>query len=69
MTSPTVVRRAVATAASRVIAQRSGLVVSGIFYLMVTAILAALWSTAALSLIHISEPTRPMKESRMPSRA
>ncbi len=47
MTSLAVMSRAAATATNRVIAQRSGLVVSGIFYLMVTAILAALWSTAA----------------------
>ena len=39
--------RAAATSANRTRAERSGLVFSGLFYLMVTAVLSALWSTAA----------------------
>jgi len=40
-------RRAVAVAASRSAADRGGLVFSGVFYLMVTAVLSTLWSSAA----------------------
>ena len=34
-----------------------------------TVLMAAWWMTEALSLIHISEPTRPVCSSRMPSSA
>ena len=48
--------------------------VVGLFLGLLTALVdqfaAALWSTpVALSLIHISEPTRPILVSRMPSSA
>ena len=42
-----VARRAVATAMRRVVSERAGLVVIGIFYFLVTAVLASLWLTAA----------------------
>jgi len=40
-------RRAVAVASARAAADRGGLVFSGAFYLMVTAVLSSLWSAAA----------------------
>lgn len=42
-----VLRRAVSSAAARMAAERGGLVFAGLFYLMVTAVLTALWSAAA----------------------
>lgn len=42
-----VLRRAVGVAAQRVISQPAGLVVAGIFYLMVTSVLSGVWRVAA----------------------
>lgn len=42
-----VARRAVGTAARRVVSEPAGLVVAGVFYLMVTAILTGVWRVAA----------------------
>ena len=47
MTAAVVARRAAGTATARIVAQPAALVVAGAFYLMVTSVLAALWSTAA----------------------
>lgn len=43
----TPLRRAAATASARAAAEPAGLVVAGVFYLMVTSVLSGLWSTAA----------------------
>ncbi len=45
--SSLLVRRVAGTAARRVVGERSGMAVIGLFYLLVTAVLASLWLTAA----------------------
>ncbi len=45
--TPVVLRRAVATAARRALAQPAGLVFAAVFYVMVTAILSGVWRVAA----------------------
>lgn len=47
MSGGRMLRRAVATSSARMTAEPAGLVVAGVFYFMVTSVLAALWSTAA----------------------
>ena len=46
MSALRVLRRAASTATARVVAEPSGLAVIGVFYIMVTAVLATLWTTA-----------------------
>jgi ABC-2 type transport system permease protein len=46
MSTPRMLRRAASTASARVVAEPSGLAVIGVFYVMVTAVLATLWTTA-----------------------
>ncbi len=41
------IQRVVGTASRRVVGERSGMAVIGLFYLLVTAVLASLWLTAA----------------------